>query len=376
MPRIEQRLFANRWRGLGAALLIWTALGVFDATETVSRSSAAQPVPFFPDALALGLCLWYGWGLLSPLIFWLARRFPVEPRRLWRHVPIHLAAGAAVALVKLASDYPAVEAFYCPKPGLAPFAEFYGIAVARYFHYYFLIYWAILGAYHAVNYYRQSSGRALSEAQLEARLAQAQLQVLKLQLDPHFLFNTLNGISTLIHADPRVAERMMARLGDLLRLMLKNAGRQEVPLAQELEFLEAYLEIEQARFGPRMDVRLQVEPRARSARVPFMLLQPLVENAVRHGVARRAGVGRIEVRAAVVEDSLRLQVIDNGPGLTREPPERPRGGHGIGLANTRDRLARLYGDEHQFAVRNGAEGGLHVQIEIPAVRADSKASAV
>jgi sensor histidine kinase YesM len=218
----------------------------------------------------------------------------------------------------------------------------------------------MLGVAHALNYHRLSRERALRTSQLEARLAQAQLQLLKMQLHPHFLFNTLNSISALIHHDVELADRMVARLGDLLRLALQHFGAEEVPLRQELEFVLSYLEIEQARLGPRLRFQLDVEEGAAEALVPTFLLQPLVENAIRHGVAARPLGGRVEVRARREASRLSLEVRDTGPGpAPGEPAE------GVGLSNTRARLGRLYGEEYQFELAGGPGGGAVVRVVIP-----------
>ena len=196
---------------------------------------------------------------------------------------------------------------------------------------------------------------------LEARLAEARLQSLKLQLHPHFLFNTLNTITALITVDPRAAERMVSGLSDLLRLSLRNVGEQEVPLARELEILEHYLQIQQIRFRDRLRVSLDIEPAARSALVPNLLLQPLVENAIRHGIAPRAAPGHIRIQAAVRDATLELDVVDDGVG-DRSPGVRVEG---VGLGNTRVRLRSLYGARHRFEAGGGDGGGFAVRIAIP-----------
>ncbi|HEU4640978.1 MAG TPA: histidine kinase [Gemmatimonadaceae bacterium] len=201
------------------------------------------------------------------------------------------------------------------------------------------------------------------QEELATRLAEAQLQSLKLQLHPHFLFNTLNTITALIDTDPQGAERMVSGLSELLRLSLRTAGEQEVPLARELEILEHYVEIQQIRFADRLEVSVCVAPEARHALVPNLILQPLVENAIRHGIAPRAAPGHIEVRAGRRDGMLTLSVADDGVGLRAEADiER---GEGIGLANTGARLQQLYGEHHRFELGAGRSGGFTVLIEIP-----------
>ena len=211
----------------------------------------------------------------------------------------------------------------------------------------------------AISYFRQARDRE----QLEARLARAQLQTLKLQLQPHFLFNTLNTITALIGVDPRVAERMVSGLSELLRLSLRNAGEQEVPLSRELELLEHYVEIQQIRFRDRLTVTLEVDPDTMQALVPNFILQPLVENAIRHGIGPRAAPGHVDVRAYRENGSLHLRVADNGVGA--RPRRSEPSGEGIGLGNTKARLEHLYGSDHAFSAQGGTDGGFVVDIVIP-----------
>ncbi len=189
-----------------------------------------------------------------------------------------------------------------------------------------------------------------------------------MQLHPHFLFNTLHSISALVHKDPDAADRMIARLGDFLRLTLDTAATQEVPLRQELNFLNCYLEIERIRFHDRLTTRLHVEPQTLSCRVPNLILQPIVENAIRHGIGPRSAPGRIEISAKRDHGSLRIEVRDNGPGLPAISKPNGRAREGVGLANTRERLAQLYGGSHRLELKNAPDGGLVVTLEIPARR--------
>ena len=225
------------------------------------------------------------------------------------------------------------------------------------------VYFAIVGATHALDYYRRFRERELHAAQLEGQLAQTQLQMLKMQLHPHFLFNTLNAISALMHRDLDLADRMIARLGDLLRMTLQNSGTQEVGFRHELEFIRAYLEIEQARLGPRLKVSMKCEPEVMDAAVPNLVWQPVVENAIRHGIAPRPEGGRLWMRAQRIGNRLHMEVSDDGPGL----PDGPAGvlGKGIGLSNTRARLEQLYGGDHHFELSNRPGGGLCVTLTIP-----------
>ena len=223
---------------------------------------------------------------------------------------------------------------------------------------YVVVYAVLAMAAYARESSRQLRERELRETLLEARLAEARLQVLKMQLDPHFLFNALNGVAAQLRGDPRGAEKTIVRLSEFLRVTLRDAARQEVALADELDFLRAYVAIEQARFGDRLQVGYDIPSETLGARVPSLLLQPLVENAVRHGM-RNQGLS-VEVRAALRDDELWLEVADDGRGLERGPSTE-----GVGLSNTRARLEQLYGGSGTFEIKARAEGGVQAQVRIP-----------
>ena len=224
-----------------------------------------------------------------------------------------------------------------------------------------MVYWSLLGLWNSAHYYRKFQEQALAASRLEKSLSQARLDALQMQLQPHFLFNTLHAISTLMQRDVRAANRLIVRLSDLLRLTLENAGEQVVSLQRELELLEQYLEIQRTRFQDRLTVRMDIDPETLDARVPCLILQPLVENAVRHGIAPLSRPGRIEIRAHRQNGTLRLEVCDDGVGLkTGEGPLQ-----GIGLGNTRARLAQLYGSSQTLTMNNAPSGGLVVSVELP-----------
>lgn len=248
-----------------------------------------------------------------------------------------------------------------------PFQAFKEIIVGE-FHFNLLIYFALVGLYQAFDYYRRFREREkraaqleLEAAQLETQLTRAQLDALKMQLHPHFLFNTLNTISVLMREDVEVANRMLLRLSELLRVALKNTSANEVTLRQELDFLRSYLEIEQTRFQDRLKIKIEAAPDTLKARVPNLILQPLVENAIRHAVAPRVGETKVEIRAARQNGHLRLSVSDNGEGIV-EKSVKP---NGIGLTNTRARLEKLYGANQEFLLQTAVGGGFEVSITIP-----------
>jgi sensor histidine kinase YesM len=228
-----------------------------------------------------------------------------------------------------------------------------------------MTYWAIVGVSHALTYQSEAQDRALRTSQLETHLVEARLQALQRQLQPHFLFNTLNTISALMHRDVNAADDMIAKLSDLLRISLYNVGVQEIPLNQELDFLSKYLEIEQTRFRDRLTVVFDVQPETLDALVPNLVLQPLVENAIKHGIGPRAAPGQIQIRSRRLGSMLELEIKDNGVGLSAA--RLTDFNRGIGLGNTRSRLQHLYGSSHRFEFRQPPGGGLSVLIAIPLV---------
>ncbi len=310
------------------------------------------------------------WFLLTPLVLRLGRAFPLERADWQGSLVAHAAASLAVAAAYLLACQSFVLHWLRPpleRPTTLA-AEYlytvvsgYPVAVATY--------WAIVGIQQGVRAFRERRERELQVAQAQTRLAEARLLALTMQLQPHFLFNTLNAISALIHEDKDAADRMLARLGDLLRMTLEGGGQPDVPLEQELELLRGYLAIEEVRFADRLVVSLDFAPEALLARVPSLLLQPLVENAIRHGIARRSAPGRLDLRGSVDEAWLRLTVRNDGPPLASPLAE------GIGLRNTRARLEELYGSEHRLAIENDPEGGVRTVLQLPLRSARALAAA-
>jgi two-component system LytT family sensor kinase len=362
----------SRWRFRVLVFGIWTFLAVFFTVQSylivymAIRARSDLPLPqsiTWWEALRLNLAEFYIWALFALFIFWLAKRFPFERGRWKASLAVHLAASLFVAIAESALSALLSEWLRkdFPKPSLS-LAVMQLFFVGK-FHQNMVFYWAVLGVRQSIEYYRKYRDRELRASLLQAQLVQARLQVLKMQLHPHFLFNTLNAISALMHQDVEVADRMIARLGDLLRATLESADLQEVTLSQELDFIQPYLEIEKARLGPRLHVEFRVDDEARDGLVPNMLLQPLVENAIRHGIAPRAEPGSIEISAQLENGFLRLKVRDDGPGLPSSA--LPRSRNGLGLANTRARLQQLYGAASDFELSNGSPGGLEVTVTIP-----------
>jgi hypothetical protein len=346
-------------RGLRSWALIWlawTVYALFAGSQTYLSRAYSQKVAWKAAFLYVGLDAWI-WAALTPLVFWLGLRFPIRGDN-WRWtVPVQFVGGVIFALLHLAIFVLSLPSIgYKTSPRMIQNLFMGGL------HSNLLTCWVLVAIRHGIDYYDKYRARELKASQLEARLAQAQLQALKMQLQPHFLFNTLHAISTLVHRDPNGADRMITRLSDFLRLTLENAGIQEVPLRVELEFLDKYLEIEQVRFGQRLAVRHDVDPAALDLLVPNLILQPLVENAVRHGIAPRAAGGRIDIRARKVKERLEIEIGDDGPGLA---PSQPLA-EGVGLRNTRERLRQFFGADHAFELKDGLEGGFRVRLDVHA----------
>ena len=347
-------MLARRWTRWVAYVLGWTFVGLFFASQTYLAYKGSGGTPRLGAILKFSLSEWYIWALLAPGVIGLARRLSLERGRRARNLAIHAFVSVGVAfahwgLNNLCRHY--VLGF----PG--------AVSLVYTFHSNLVTYWVLVGATFGYDYYVRYRQGELHAAQISAQLAQAQLQALRTQLHPHFLFNTLNGIATLVHRDPEAADQMIARLSDLLRVTLEGVGVQEVPLAKEIEFLKGYLEIEQVRFGDRLTVDMQIAPEVLGARIPYLILQPLVENAIRHGIAPRSQPGRVVIRAQFENGFLVLEIRDNGPGLMAglDTPTR----QGMGLSNTRSRLEKLYGERQRFEMRNGSNGGFVVTLTFP-----------
>ena len=305
---------------------------------------------------------WYAWGLLAPIIFRACRRFDFSTAP-WRTVAAHLACGALASLLHccVLTTGARIEAQVLQTGLLWP--TLFRFIFANHFHEDVLTYAAIVSVWYALDYYNRFRERERHAAELEAHLAQARLQALRTQLHPHFLFNTLNGIAALIYENPKGAHRMLARLSELLRIFLKDSGAHEVTLRCELELGRRYLELEQIRLGDRLAVEFDVAPDTLEACVPNLLLQPLLENAIKHAIAPFSRRGRICVCSRRDNETLRLRITDNGPGLTTSTEGSGR--TGIGLSNTRARLNELYGNSHRIELKNGEHEGLVIEIAIP-----------
>ncbi|UCC72865.1 MAG: histidine kinase [Gemmatimonadota bacterium] len=305
----------------------------------------------------------YAWLLLVPLLFLFIRRFRLQRHNWWWRLPILASGAVASSALHTLLMWGSREILY-PLTGLGEFD--YGSMALRFPMEFFnqvIGYFMFALLVHAFLYYLDTRDREVQTARLQAELSEARLRSLQARLHPHFLFNTLNMITSSMYSDVEVADRMMSRLSDVLRLTLDAPPDQEVPLEEELELLRLYLEIMEARFGNRVQVHLDIDEESRAGLVPTMLLQPLVENAFQHGILKKSGQGAIRVSAKRVDERLALEVIDDGPGMAEDPDEALRAG--IGLSTTADRLEQLYGGASELRLANLEPTGLSVQIEIP-----------
>ncbi len=297
--------------------------------------------------------------LLIPLIYLFIRRFPIRRPHAWAWALVHVAGSLGFSLVNTTIFYEARLRIY---DWFSLGSYGYGNVYYRYlyeFQVFVLLYWSFYGALRLYSYVEENRERELRTARLEAQLNQARLDVLKTQINPHFLFNTLNTISSVMYENVSAADRMISLLSQMLRRTLDRADKQLVPLVDDMELLELYLEIMRARFGDRLSAHIDISEPARAALVPSFLLQPLVENSLKFNRAAGAHVAAVRLRAARQDDWLVLEIEDNGPGLA--PDFRP----GTGLTNVNKRLEHLYGNDHQVKLENRPEGGLRVTIRIP-----------
>ncbi len=394
----------------GLILALWALL-------VLAFSGALVLVRDLPwsDAFQVSLRNWYPWVLLAPVVAWLGFRFPFEWGRLKSSIPIHLAGCLASALVMALMVGPPPNRLNplpgqpprplnapaprfdenqrpalrnpsggrpplnqpgnqwsppesLPQPPFPPFPNRAPLPPRNLFLNALLlhaqmsipVYWVIVSIVQALRFYYRSQEREKKAAELEARLAQAKLEALHLQLQPHFLFNTLNAISMLVHKNPDAADEMIANLSELLRASL-DTKETEIPLARELELLNKYLAIQQVRFADRLRIERQFDAAALQELVPALILQPLAENAIRHGLEPRAGTGLLEIRATRQDGFLRIRVRDDGIGSASPGGDVP----GIGIANSRDRLRELYGDAAQLVLSSASQGGFTAEVIIP-----------
>ena len=359
-PRPHRWRFSSFWWLVTA---FWLFIALASALEMALLQSADIGQALFAALVRLA-----PWTFLTPLIVWTCSAYTLERSTWKRSLSVHLAVCALSFAIVGAFAYLSPPSPSLTRPDRAesrranrePRDAAY--VVLRRITYQMPIFWGLVGVAHALRFYERTKARERREAELEARLAQARLQALRMQLNPHFLFNTLNSIASLVHELPQ-AEEMIEALSDLLRLTLNASDRQEVTLREEFHFLERYLLIEQIRFGERLCVEKQIDVAALDALVPILILQPLVENAIKHGIESQIAPGVIQVTAERVGKSLLLRVKDNGRGLASSPKGPLK--EGVGLSNTRSRLKELYGGRASLELQPGKAGGFSAEIRMP-----------
>ncbi len=355
----------RRWYAIASVLAAWTLFGLFMAWQIYTIARRIGDEMTWQEPLRSELVYAYVWALLTPLVLFLGRKFYLERRRLAARLLVHAVAAVAIALLQrilLVTIMKTYRAFSNHQPFSG---DNFLTHLINHLDYGILLYGIIIILQHAFSYYRHFQEKTVHAAQLQTQLAQAQLQALRMQLQPHFLFNALNAVSVLISKNPQAARRMLQHLSEFLRLTLQSNGAQLVSLETELNFLECYLQIEYARFGDRLTIARDIAAETLPAQVPNLILQPLVENAVRHGLAAQRGPALIGISTRRDNATLRLQIRDNGNGLEHARDQHRGHGNGIGLTNTRARLQQLYGDRCRLDLRNAEEGGVVATVEIP-----------
>ena len=360
----------QRWSILLGA---WLAVSMFAcASIWVARTMLDLSTPV-RVLFVLELPVWFFWVAAAVCIVRLSSRFPLDRTRPWTGLGVHLVGAIVAAALFIGFRMLWYQAFN-PFPYLdTSVPTWYWRMFREHFVAGFTLYWAVVGVYHAFTNYARYSQRDVEAGVIRGPLAAARLDALRLQLRPHFLFNALNTVSSVLEENPRRARRIIGRLGELLRASLRTDTNALVPLKDELELVVAYLEIEGERFGGRLAYSVQVPDALQRERVPSFILQPLVENAVRHGIAPREGPGHIALHAVMTGDCLEIHVEDDGVGLTRSVIR-----DGIGLGNTRRRLRELYQDAASVTLSSRAGAGLDVRVRIPrrspvAIRAEGVA---
>jgi len=353
-----------KWLTVG---VIWVMLGVIYAAPVYVEVRAEQHGHMAWRIFSWGILTWLAWAPLTPAIVWLARQYSLLgeawKRNLIIHLPaflffsvLHSAAGTAITLwIKPFDNMGDSPKTFWPR---------FLLRIPGSFGSDLLVYGGVVGIFYAIDYYRKYREREFQASRLEAQLAQAQLDSLRMQLHPHFLFNTLNSIVGLVRDNKNgAAVNMLVGLSDLLRHTLEYSSRHEVELREEINFIKLYLSIQEIRFSDRLRIELDIDPRTTKALVPNLILQPLTENALRHGIARSANSGLVGISSAVTDGHLRLTVYDEGAGLPDD--WQLKGSAGIGLANTIARLQQLYDEDQQFDIRNRDGGGVEVVILMP-----------
>jgi sensor histidine kinase YesM len=361
-PSTKYRIVFALW-----ILLLWTVVATLFAIQWYTYDTFHGQVLPWSHYVRWTVEQWYAWAALTPLVTWLAMKRPILPRRIWASLPLHLVASLIVCLIAIVLQ--AVLSYFLNAENW-PVSRYVGLYLSKDVAINIATYWALTGFAQTMSYYREAGRRELRETQLEKQLAQAQLQVLQMQLHPHFLFNTLHAIGTLIQEDPEAAEQMLLDLSSLLRVFLEGQSSQEITLQRELHLVDLYMGIQQTRFRDRLTVRSHIDSEARDCLVPCLLLQPLVENAIVHGIATNPGQDTVEI-AARLEDGLLILEISNHNSVLSRKVTAEGTGFGVGLSNTRQRLAQMYNGSADLSITERAPRGVVCTITVPAVKTSS-----
>ena len=343
---------------------IWFILGLIYSSQSFFYYLSIEKDFLWQKSLFHSFLFCAEWALLTIPVLKLADVFHLDSKSFVRNIVFHFIIGVSVALVQQTIFVTVVDFVesgfvftHAPKE--------YIPSIVGFFEYGVLMYWSIVFVSHATKYYRDYQSEQQHATELRSQLVESQLQSLKMQLQPHFLFNTLNAIYVLVKKEPALAQKMISRLSDLLRLILEQRQTNEVPLRQELEFLNTYLAIEKVRFGDRLKISFSIDEKSIDAMVPTFVLQPLAENSIRHGIAQRAGVGWIEIQSEIKNGKLIIEVIDGSKKVRRVTKETI--GMGVGLENVQKRLEKVYGTKQSFHYLENDSNGVTIRMEIPFV---------
>ena len=345
--------------------LLCLLLGLVDAFRSyVSANRNGVHLLDLDVALRSAITGWMSWMFLTPLVLWLCRRFPLDEKKWKTRILLFIPIGLVLSLIRVLFPFLIGFLFSGRIGWLLNWLPQNYLLLATDYSFAFIFFSLVVTFGQAINYYKRYREEELRASKLELQLSQAQLQALKMQLQPHFLFNTLNSISALQHENVELAQEMTARLGDFLRMTLQNIGTQEVTLQREIEFLQCYLDIEKVRFGQKLQTNIDIETQVLDCQVPNLILQPLVENAIKHGIAPNKHGGHINIRGGTENGWLKVEIEDSGKGITDEKLEKVFSS-GLGLANTKERLTQLYGSNFRFEVQNTISQGFLVTLCLP-----------
>ena len=371
MPGVKLEDHGNPFQlDVRVALLLTFGFWTIIAFVTAARCILIDGSRSIPEAVTVSSLFCYIWASLTLPVMSFAARWPLNSKveRL-PHAARHLCLAVLLAALAVVPEVMTLP-FLPTAHGELTFFQRYFMVASGFFDFGFFSYWAIVAFQHGSDYYRRLQASQLLAAQLETSLKQAEMDYLRMQLNPHFLFNTLNSIDVLMREDVEIAHRMLVNLSELLRLAMRPQSSQLTQLRAELRFLEHYISIERTRFHDRLAVNLQCDPDALDALVPSLILQPLVENAIRHGAAKRTSNREVSIRVCVQGSFLEIEVADNGPGVMRAQPGSQS--DGVGLTNTRARLKHLFGDGHVFTIKNALKGGAVVTLSFPLAFCESE----